>query len=177
MSTENLKKLQRIKSLSKLLDNAIAIPGTKFKIGLDSIIGLVPAVGDYLTLFVSAYIVYEAAQLGATKETITKMAGNVLVDGVVGSVPVVGDLFDFVWKSNEKNLALLEKDFPGVISELSGATGTAGTTTVTNTLEQRKQTVDWKPLSLMFGGIALVVLFATIGMLLVLRLLLALIFV
>ena len=80
MSTDKLKRLKKIKTISKLLDNAIAIPGTKYKIGLDPIIGLVPAVGDYLTLIVSAYIVFEAARLGAKQDTLVKMATNICND-------------------------------------------------------------------------------------------------
>ena len=80
MSADKLKKLKRLRTLGKILDNAIPIPGTKYKIGLDPIIGLFPAVGDYLTLIVSGYIVYESAKLGAKQDTLTKMALNILIN-------------------------------------------------------------------------------------------------
>lgn len=85
--TPNPKTLKRIRTLSKLLDSAIAIPGTKYKIGLDPIIGLVPAVGDYLSLILSGYVIFEAAKLGAKQDTLVKMALNLLVDSMLVRCP------------------------------------------------------------------------------------------
>jgi hypothetical protein len=90
------------------MDNAIAIPGTKFRVGLDPILGLLPGAGDLVGTALSAYIVLEAVRLGLPRETLGKMVSNILLESVVGTVPVVGDWFDFAWKANAKNLELIE---------------------------------------------------------------------
>ena len=100
--------LQRLRKFARLLDNAIGIPGTPFRFGLDPILGLLPGAGDFLGTALSAYIVIEAARLGLPKAALGRMVFNILLEGVVGAVPVVGDLFDFAWKANTKNMALLE---------------------------------------------------------------------
>jgi Domain of unknown function (DUF4112) len=102
------KRVQRVRQLAKLLDEAITIPGTKQKIGLDPIIGLVPGGGDTLSMVLSSYIIIEAALLGLPKATLLKMVSNILIDAIVGTVPVVGDLFDVVSKANTRNLKLLD---------------------------------------------------------------------
>jgi Domain of unknown function (DUF4112) len=91
------------------MDSAIGIPGTKFRIGLDPIIGLLPGGGDTAGLILSSYIVLEAARMGASKSTLSTMALNILLETVVGTVPVVGDIFDVTWKSNIRNIELLEE--------------------------------------------------------------------
>ena len=100
--------LQRLRKLSRLLDNAIGLPGTNFRIGLDPILGLLPGAGDFVGTALSAYIVLEAARLGLPRATLGKMVFNIILEGAVGTVPVVGDLFDFAWKANTKNMALVE---------------------------------------------------------------------
>lgn len=100
--------LQRLRKLSGLLDNAIGIPGTKFRIGLDPILGLLPGAGDFLGTALSAYIVIEAARLGLPRAALGRMVLNILIEGAVGTVPVLGDLFDFAWKANIRNMTLLE---------------------------------------------------------------------
>jgi Domain of unknown function (DUF4112) len=102
------KRVQRVRQLAKLLDEAITIPGTKQKIGLDPIIGLVPGGGDTLSMVLSSYIIIEASLLGLPKATLLKMVSNILIDAIVGTVPVVGDLFDVVSKANTRNLKLLD---------------------------------------------------------------------
>lgn len=101
-------QLERLKSLSRLLDSAIAIPGTRFRFGLDPVIGLVPGIGDVIGALFSAYIIYHAARMGAPRSTLVRMIANVGVDTLVGEIPLLGDLFDFGFKSNLRNLALLE---------------------------------------------------------------------
>ena len=108
--------IQRLRKLSRLLDNAIAIPGTKFRIGLDPIIGLIPGAGDFIGTALSAYIIIEAARLGLPKQTLGKMVYNIVLESVVGAVPIVGDWFDFAWKANVKNIELLESHL-GVAQE------------------------------------------------------------
>jgi len=79
------------------------------RFGLDSVIGLIPGVGDLSTAAISAYLVYEAKQLGVPKRTLARMLANVGFDFAVGSVPLLGDILDFAFKSNRRNVKLLEK--------------------------------------------------------------------
>lgn len=100
--------LKRLRTISHLLDNAIRIPGTSYRIGLDPLLGLLPAGGDIAGAFLSAYIVFSAAQLGVPRESLVQMVYNILLETLVGTIPVVGDFFDVAWKANVKNLQLLE---------------------------------------------------------------------
>lgn len=102
---------RRLAQLAWLLDNSIPLPGTRFRIGLDPLIGLVPGLGDLLGVLLSSYIVREAARLGAPPSVLTRMAFNVALEGLVGLVPVVGDVFDAAWKANQRNLVLLDAHF------------------------------------------------------------------
>jgi hypothetical protein len=112
---ETAARLRRLRELSRLLDGAVVVPGTRFRVGLDPLVGLLPVVGDATTALLSAYVVAEAAALGAPRATVARMVGNLVVDAVVGSIPVVGDLFDAAWRANERNVRLLEArvDDPG----------------------------------------------------------------
>ena len=101
-------RLGRVRRLSTLLDSAITIPRTRITVGLDPILGIVPGVGDVVPTAASAYIVAEAAALGVPRATLLRMCLNLLVDAVVGSVPLVGDAFDAVWRANDRNVRLLE---------------------------------------------------------------------
>jgi hypothetical protein len=89
------------------MDTAIAIPGTKIRLGADAILGLAPGVGDLIAKIASAYILYEAHQMGVPKHKLARMGGNVLVDLVFGSVPVAGDVFDVFWRANMRNIKIL----------------------------------------------------------------------
>ncbi len=100
---------QRVEALEVVLERSFHIPGTKIPFGLDSVIGLVPVLGDLITAAMGAYMVWEARNLGMSKWTLTRMAANVGIDTVLGAVPVVGDLFDLVWRSNTKNLKIIRK--------------------------------------------------------------------
>ena len=100
---------QRLGRLAWLLDNSIVIPGTRFRVGIDAIVGLIPGLGDLLGVLASSYIVREAARLGAPPSVLTRMAFNVAVEGVVGLIPFFGDVFVAVWKANQRNYALLEQ--------------------------------------------------------------------
>ncbi len=102
------RQIERLRSLSRLLDSAFVIPGTRYRFGLDALIGLVPGLGDAISAVFSAYIILQASRLGAPKSVVTRMIANVAIDTAVGWVPVLGDLFDVAWKSNLKNMALLE---------------------------------------------------------------------
>ncbi|MEQ8753300.1 MAG: DUF4112 domain-containing protein [Coleofasciculus sp. G1-WW12-02] len=100
--------LRRLRRLSHLLDNAIPIPGTPWRVGLDPLLGLLPGAGDFLGTAFSAYIVLEAARIGIPRSLLGQMVMNILLDTVIGSVPIVGDIADATWKANSKNIALLE---------------------------------------------------------------------
>jgi hypothetical protein len=97
----------RIATLAHLLDSAIPIPGTNRTIGLDAILGLVPGIGDAVSAALSSYIIWEAHQLGLPRWKIARMIGNVALDSTVGAVPLVGDLFDMAYKSNQRNLRIV----------------------------------------------------------------------
>jgi hypothetical protein len=99
--------LARIDRLSRLLDTAVTIPGTNIRFGADALIGLVPGIGDAVTTAMSAWIVYEAHQLGAPGHLLARMIGNVALDGVIGAVPLAGDAFDVMWRANRRNYRLL----------------------------------------------------------------------
>ncbi|EDX76934.1 hypothetical protein MC7420_1937 [Coleofasciculus chthonoplastes PCC 7420] len=100
--------LRRLRRLSHLLDNAIPIPGTSWRFGLDPVLGLLPGAGDFLGTAFSAYIVLEAARIGIPRSLLGQMVINILLDTVIGSVPIVGDIADATWKANAKNIELLE---------------------------------------------------------------------
>ncbi|MBW4562470.1 MAG: DUF4112 domain-containing protein [Mojavia pulchra JT2-VF2] len=101
--------LKRLRQFSRLLDNVITIPGTKVGVGLDPILGFIPIGGDVLGIMLSCYIVLEAARLGAPRATLGRMVSNIIIDGIVGSIPVLGDFFDFAWTANTHNIKLLEE--------------------------------------------------------------------
>lgn len=97
----------RVEKLARLLDDAIRIPGTRVRIGLDSVIGLLPGVGDLMGLVLGVGILYEAVRIGAPRSLVLKMLGNSALDAIGGLVPVVGDLLDFAFKSHARNAKLL----------------------------------------------------------------------
>jgi hypothetical protein len=92
-----------------LLDSAVPVPGTRFRVGLDPLIGLIPVVGDVVGGAASLGVLFLAVQYRVPSKVIGIMVVNVAVDTLVGGVPVVGDVFDFVWKANERNYALLKR--------------------------------------------------------------------
>jgi hypothetical protein len=98
-----------LETLAQWMDSAFEIPGTRIRIGLDPIIGLIPGLGDLLTTLVSLYILGAARRFGAPRVTALRMAANIAIDLALGSLPVVGDVFDVFWKSNVKNVALLRR--------------------------------------------------------------------
>ena len=101
---------ERLAKLEHLFDRAYRLPGTNFRFGLDGILGLLPGIGDAGTAAVSGLLVLDAWKSGARKRVIARMAKNVGVDFLVGSIPIVGDLFDFGYKANTKNIKLLRDE-------------------------------------------------------------------
>lgn len=101
--------LKRVRAVSKLLDEAFEIPGTNYRVGIDPILGILPVAGDALPTVLSFYPVVEAARIGVPNRMLAKMLALVAIDAVVGSIPVIGTLFDAVWKANKWNLRMLER--------------------------------------------------------------------
>ena len=100
---------ERLNWLAWLLDSSIPIPGTRLTIGLDALIGLFPVIGDAVGVVLSSYIVREAAALGAPRSILARMAFNVALEGLVGVIPLAGDLFDAAFKANRRNVRLLRR--------------------------------------------------------------------
>jgi hypothetical protein len=113
VGTREPRQVERLRAIARLLDTAFRIPGTRYRFGVDPLIGLLPGIGDAIGAIFSTFIIFHAARLGAPKATLARMMANVGIDTIVGEIPLFGDLFDFGWKSNTKNLALLEQHLQG----------------------------------------------------------------
>jgi hypothetical protein len=111
----SVDRLSGARALAHLLDDGVRIPGLGIRFGLDAVIGLVPGLGDFAGAILSSYVVLVGARLGAPTPVLLRMIGNVAVDAIGGSVPLLGDLFDVGWKANLRNVALLDRwiDQPG----------------------------------------------------------------
>lgn len=109
--------VERARTVSTLLDEAIPVPGTDYRIGLDPILGILPGAGDLVSSAISLYLVLEGINVGVPRSTLVRMLANIAVDAIIGSIPVIGVLFDAVWKANKRNLALLEAHVDGEASE------------------------------------------------------------
>ena len=110
----NEEKLLRLKRLSHNLDEAFTIPGTERKIGIDPIIGLIPGGGDLIGGALSIYIMHAGIIMGMPRSVIIRMFGNIALEFIIGCIPIIGDLFDAMWKSNQRNVKLIEDS---IISE------------------------------------------------------------
>jgi len=102
-----------LENLAFYLDDLFRIPGTSWRFGLDAIIGLVPSVGDTLTSLASFYILLAGVRYGVPKITLLRMAVNIGIDYLLGSIPIIGDAFDFFWKSNDMNMRLIRERATG----------------------------------------------------------------
>lgn len=100
---------QRIEMMEQVLENVFTIPGTRFRVGLDSMIGLIPVVGDLVAAAMGAWIVWEARNLGMSRWQLLRMSANIGVDTAIGAIPFVGDAFDLAYRSNSKNLRIIRK--------------------------------------------------------------------
>ncbi|MCP1199955.1 DUF4112 domain-containing protein [Notoacmeibacter sp. MSK16QG-6] len=107
---DQTRRLRRVARAARLMDTAVRLPGG-FRLGADSIVGLVPGVGDTATVLVSLWIVNEARKMGLPTHKLTRMLGNVGLDYVVGAVPILGDVFDAVYKANRRNLNMILDHF------------------------------------------------------------------
>jgi len=107
-SEETDRVRRSLQQLAWLLDSSIPVPGTRLTVGLDALIGLFPVIGDLIGVALSSYILSQAARLGAPRSVLSRMAYNIAVEGVVGIVPLAGDLFDAAFKANQRNVQLLD---------------------------------------------------------------------
>ena len=98
-----------VRRLARMLDAAVKIPGTNITVGLDAILGLIPGAGDLVGSALSGYIVVAAAKMGVPKSVLARMVGTLALDTVVGSIPIVGDLFDVAFRANLRNVDLIER--------------------------------------------------------------------
>lgn len=103
--------ISELEKISEFLDNKYRIPGTRFRFGLDPIIGLIPGLGDAITMGISGLLVVYMARYGVSRKVVVLMVLNVIIDGILGSIPLIGWLFDFAFKANEKNIRLLKKHY------------------------------------------------------------------
>jgi len=101
-----MKDIQHLRHLSKLMDSQFRLGG--FRFGLDGLLGLIPGIGDIVTTGISIFIIADAARLGCSPTTLIRMALNLALENLVDMVPVLGNVFDFLWKANTRNLALIE---------------------------------------------------------------------
>lgn len=109
LGTDAVSVRQRVEAVERLLERSIAVPGLNLMVGLDAVIGLVPVVGDVIAAGLGLYLVWEARNLGMSRWHLARMVTNVGFDAIVGSVPLAGDLFDFLFRSNSRNLKIIRK--------------------------------------------------------------------
>jgi C4-dicarboxylate transporter len=106
---DRIAALDRLERFARLMDTAVRIPGTGIRVGLDSVIGLVPGIGDAVSAVFATWIVAEAARLGVPKRKLARMMGNVLIDAGIGAIPIAGDLFDVAFRANSRNFEILRE--------------------------------------------------------------------
>lgn len=100
---------RRIEAMEALLERAFALPGTRYRIGLDSVLGLVPVLGDVITAAMGAWLIWEAKNLGMSRFQLARMTGNVAFDTALGMIPLAGDAFDLLFRSNTRNLRIVRR--------------------------------------------------------------------
>ena len=105
------ERLKWVEALSRLMDSQFRLPGTNFKFGLDPVLGFIPLAGTLSTYAVSGLLVLTMARHGASRKLIIMMFGNILLDAIIGSIPILGNLFDFVYKANDRNVRLLRRHY------------------------------------------------------------------
>ncbi|MEO6612227.1 MAG: DUF4112 domain-containing protein [Chitinophagaceae bacterium] len=113
MSTHTKEQpgLRKFKALAKLMDSQFRIPGTTIRFGFDALIGLVPGAGDFASFLISCYMISIAMNNGASGFVLARMMVNIIIDALVGAVPILGDIFDVVFKANQRNLKLIEEHY------------------------------------------------------------------
>ncbi|MBD0279326.1 MAG: DUF4112 domain-containing protein [Flavisolibacter sp.] len=104
-------RLKSMERLANLMDTQFRIPGTDIRFGLDAIIGLIPGAGDLSTFAVSGFMILVMARNGASSYVLARMVLNVLIDTIIGSIPLIGDLFDVAFKANTRNIRLMQEHY------------------------------------------------------------------
>lgn len=110
-STTNLSTMRTVEEISRFLDSRFEIPGTKIRFGLDPILSMIPVLGDFLTYMISAALIYTMHNHGASRKVVIKMLMNSTLDAVVGTIPLVGTVFDVFYRSNDRNVKLLKEHY------------------------------------------------------------------
>ena len=105
---------RRLRRIAKLMDSQVRVPGLGLKIGADAVLGLVPGFGDILTGAIGAYLIYEAQRLGIPRSAIARMIANIAVDTAIGAIPVAGDIWDFFFRANDRNMQILARHIGGL---------------------------------------------------------------
>ena len=100
---------RRIEAMEGLLERAFALPGTRHRVGLDAVVGLIPVVGDLIAAAMGAWLIWEARNLGMSRFHLARMTGNLAFDTAIGAVPLLGDAFDFLFLSNTRNLRIVKR--------------------------------------------------------------------
>jgi hypothetical protein len=111
VQSQTRTELRHLDSLAKMMDSQFSIPGTNIRFGLDALIGLIPGAGDFATFLVSGFMVLILARNGASGAVMARMALNIVLDALIGSIPVLGDLFDIVFKANDRNMKLMHEHY------------------------------------------------------------------
>ncbi len=109
VGTDPTSVRMRIEALERTLERGFEIPGIRYNVGLDAIIGLIPVFGDIFGAAMGAYLVWEARNLGMPKWKLARMSGNVVFDAAAGAVPFAGDVFDFLFRSNTRNMKIVKR--------------------------------------------------------------------
>ncbi len=104
-------ELRNLSALARLMDSQFKIPGTNMRFGLDALIGLVPGAGDFATFLISGYMVIILANNGASGFVLARMILNIVIDSLVGAIPVLGDIFDVAFKANQRNMKLMQQHY------------------------------------------------------------------
>jgi hypothetical protein len=108
---EREQRLERIDLIARLMDDAFTIPGINYRVGWDALIGLIPVAGDAVSAAITAWLIYEARQLGLPRRKVARMLANLGIDAAVGLIPLLGDVFDVAFKANRKNARIVRKHF------------------------------------------------------------------
>jgi len=110
-ATREMPDLKWVDQLADLMDSRFSLPGTKFRFGLDPILGLIPGVGDAVSLAISGLLISYMYRHGASRKALIKMIGNVVLDAIIGSVPILGNIFDFAYKANDRNIRIMKEHY------------------------------------------------------------------
>jgi len=110
---------RRLRRIAKLMDSQFRVPGLGLKIGADAVLGLVPGIGDAITGLIGAYLIYEAQRLGIPRSAVLRMVANIAFDTAIGAIPVAGDIWDFFFRANDRNMQILARHIGGLPIDVS----------------------------------------------------------